>query len=510
MRQSSVLFTLLGTIGFCGLLSGCSGGGGGEASTGTGGTAGRSAAASGSITDFGSVVVNGKRFDTSRASFEVDGQPGRQDDATLRQLLKLGMTVTVIGSFNGNQWSAETLLQKDAVEGPVELIAIDGLSLMVMGQTVMIDSTTIIDNGNGLNGDIRNLVPGDIAEVNGHVRPGGVIQATFIEKKVPNASATATPEVRGFVSAHDHSAKTFRIGDLIVNYQGAFFGDMPSPSVNDAWNGLFVELKETDSGRFNPATMTLSVTTVEPERFGLGNPITTVEDFEVEGFVTLTQVDGTTDFLIGTTRVRMTANTLIQGGALADIAVGAKVSAEGRLAGGILTATQVILSTRASAGTAVIFGFDDLSRGGYNATLTGAWDHVGTDVFSVVSNSAIIVQGNPTATIDEKGRPRVNYPEFTFQGVDLSSRGASAATFVVAGYRTGDDRLPTFFRTVTLNINGSLRLLNSGLDDSQRPMNVKIDELRITGVGNGSVEFGVSCLGIGTTGGDPGCSAVTQ
>jgi hypothetical protein len=322
MKRSSILFNLFGVVGFVGLLSGCGSGGGGAA-TGTGGAASGSSAASGTITGFGSVIVNGKRFDTSGSSFVVDGQSGSQSD------LKLGMTVMVTGSFNGDQRFASTVSQSDAVEGLVQSIATDGLSLVVMGQTVFVDSTTLIDDSNGLNGNIGNLLVGDFVEVNGHVRPNGVIQATFIEKKLVGV----TPEVRGFVTGHEAVAKTFQIGGLKVVYDNnTIIGEMPIPSGSN-WNTLFVEVK---GAIFNPGTSTLTATKVEPENQGIGN---NRDEFEVEGFVR--QVDGPGDFFIGTTHVLTTANTQFRGGTIDEIVVGAKLSAEGRLANGILTAKHV-------------------------------------------------------------------------------------------------------------------------------------------------------------------------
>jgi hypothetical protein len=269
------------------------------------------------------VFVNGKRFDTSTATFTVDGQPGSQND------LKLGMTVTASGSFNGNQRSATTVRQKDAVEGLVQSVAADGLSLVVLGQTVQIDNTTIIDN-NIPGQDVRNLVAGiDAVEVNGHIRPNGVIQATFIEKK---PVGTVTPEVRGYVSGHNDAARTFSIGALTVNYATALINDMPTPSGSN-WNGLLVEAKGTV---FSATTTTLTATKVEPEHLGVGSQ---VDELEVEGFVT--QVLGPGDFFIGNTHVQTTSATEFRGGTIDEIVLGAKLSTEGRLANDILTAKHV-------------------------------------------------------------------------------------------------------------------------------------------------------------------------
>ena len=300
MRRSSLLFNLLGAVGLVGLLGGC-GGGGGSSSPATGSASG-SAASSGTITGFGSVFVNGKRFDTSRSSFIVDGESGKSQDD-----LKIGMTVAVTGSFNGNQHTADSVQQKDAVEGLVQSIAADGLSLVVMGQTVLIDTTTLIDN-NIPSQNVRNLVAGtDSVEVNGHIRPDGVIQATFIEKKV---IGLVTPEVRGYVKNHNNGTKSFQIGGLTVAYDNStIISDMPNPSGSN-WNELFVEVKGIT---FNPGTTTLTATKVEPEN----QAVQEADEFEVEGFVT--RVDGPGDFFIGSIHVQTTASTEFRGGTIEEI-----------------------------------------------------------------------------------------------------------------------------------------------------------------------------------------------
>jgi hypothetical protein len=325
MRRSSIIFNILGAVGLVGLLGGC--GSGGAPSGPATGSASGSAASSGTITGFGSVFVNGKKF-------EANGVEVRRDDGTTNRCdispanhcgLKQGMTVFVSGSFNGNEHTADSVQQKDAVEGLVQSIAVDGLSLVVMGQTVLVDNTTIFDN---------NVTPvvGDNVEVNGHIRPNGVIQATFIEKKI----AGVTPEVRGFVKNHNDGAKTFQIGNLTVNYATAIINDMPNPSGN-VWDGLLVEAKGT---QFTPGPNvqtegTLIATKVEPENQAAQQ----ADEFEVEGFVT--RVDGLGDFFIGSTHVQTTANTEFRGGTIDEIVVGVKLSAEGRLANGILTAKHV-------------------------------------------------------------------------------------------------------------------------------------------------------------------------
>ena len=329
MRTSSCVFRLVGVIGLAGLLGACGSDGAPSVSASRSG----SASASGTVTDFGSLFVNGKKFETENVEVRHDGVMER---CTINPVttcgLKKGMTVTVNGSFSGDQHTATSVQQMDAVEGLVQSVAVDGLSLVVMGQTVLVDNTTIIDN-NIPEQNILNLVAGtDNVEVNGHTRLNGIIQATFLEKKLVGV----TPEVRGFVSNHASGAATFRIGNLTVNYSGGDINDMPTPNGN-SWDGRFVEVKGTN---FVSATTTLIATKVEPENQGIGQVI---DEFEVEGFVTRAGIPtgNIIDFTIGTTLVRTTANTEFRGGTVDEIVVGAKMSAEGRFDGSTLIAKHV-------------------------------------------------------------------------------------------------------------------------------------------------------------------------
>ena len=349
-RPVSVLCEILGAVCLAGTLSACgssgsasasaSGSGGGGSGSGTGSG---SASASATVTGFGSIYINGKKFTTDTVSVKVDdsdetscmiGPPGAPSNESCG--VKKGMVVTVNGSFNGNQHTARSVRQKDAVEGLVQSVAADKSRLIVMGQTVLVDSTTIIDD-NITGRDLATLNIGiDHVEVNGHIQPDGMIQATLIELKAP--PAVVTPEVRGYVSNHVAGSSSFAIGDLIVNYIGADMRDMPPPNGNN-WNGLFVEVKGVDATAFALATVTLTASKVEPEDQAVGDE---VDEFEVEGIVRQASLDtGIATFFMGTTEVRTTANTEFREGAIGDIVDGAKVSAEGRLSGGILTATHV-------------------------------------------------------------------------------------------------------------------------------------------------------------------------
>ncbi len=336
MKRSSILFNLLGAVGLVGLLFGCGSGGGGGASTGT---ASGSAAASGTVTGFGSVFVNGKKFETNDVEVRHDGITER---CTISQAtrcgLEEGMTVKVSGDFSGSSHRATTIVQEDTLEGPITNVDVPNSQFSVLGQTVLVDDTTRFDSGVNL----TNLVAGNIVEVSGFVKADGIIVASFVERKAGIGCGADGCEIKGVVKNHNHATTSFQIGGLTVIYDidgtipDTIVGDMPVPTNNNNWNGIFVEVKGTSlSGT------TLTATKVEPENDGVGN--IGMDEYEVEGFVTQagSASGNIIDFTIGTTQVRTTANTEFRGGTVDEIVVGAKMSAEGRFDGTTLIAKHV-------------------------------------------------------------------------------------------------------------------------------------------------------------------------
>jgi hypothetical protein len=392
MRTSFCVVRLVCVIGVAGILTAC--GSDGAPSVSASGSGSGSASASGTVTEFGSVFVNGKKFEAENVEVRRDGVTERcAINAVTTCGLKKGMSVTVNGLFNGNQHTASSVQQKDAVEGLVQSVAADGLSLIVMGQTVLIDNTTLIDD-NIPGRNIVNLVAGtDNVEVNGHIRPNGIIQATFIERKLVGV----TPEVRGFVNNHASGSATFRIGTLTVNYGGATISDMPVPNGNN-WDGRFVEVKGSN---FVSATTTLIATKVEPENQGLGNAI---DEFEVEGFVTQagTPNGSVIDFTLGTTPVRTTASTEFRGGTVDEIVVGAKLSAEGRFDGNTLIAKHVKFheSVRLEGDVATIGSnsFTITGLPGVTVTVNRQTEFTNTNLSSLSSGDHIRVRGRVNGT----------------------------------------------------------------------------------------------------------------
>ncbi|MGB5489293.1 MAG: hypothetical protein WBM76_00560, partial [Woeseiaceae bacterium] len=104
--------------------AGCGGSGGGGTPVVTPpppppvGGIGRTGIAQGPISTFGSVVVNGVRYETTSAAFTVNGLSGSQDD------LRVGQVITVSGTIddNGVDGNADEVNFDDNVKGPIQSI----------------------------------------------------------------------------------------------------------------------------------------------------------------------------------------------------------------------------------------------------------------------------------------------------------------------------------------------------------------------------------------------------
>ena len=306
-----------------------------QAGGGIGGTGNTATVVSGSITNTSpnTISVASADYDTSSTVMTVDGKPGRQSDLKKGMVVLFNATVThTYGTNDPLARMANTLVYEDTVEGIVQAVAPDGSSLVVLGQTVAITMTTIIDATiPGQN--VLSLVPGrDLVEVSGFVTGDGVIVGTLVSLK------TGTPdyEVKGFIKNYDAALGTFEIGALTVDYQHADVSVMPNPSPN-AWNGQLVDVRGSHVSPGPSALHSVKVTATKIKPEGLGSRDS--QETEIEGFITL--LLGQSDFYLGNVHVRTSAGTIFKGGTLDDILLGSHLEVEGPLVGGIVNATRV-------------------------------------------------------------------------------------------------------------------------------------------------------------------------
>ena len=186
---------------------------GGGSSSGTTLTAGmRSVATSGTITAFGSVYVNGVRYDISGASLHKNGR------VVAQSALAVGEVALVRGqrATQSGQGMASSVDVEDNVVGPIATIDAAGGKLEVLGQSVLVTASTSFGKTIAP-ADLTGLQPGDAIEVSGFADATGAITAT----RIGRAEANDPLQVLGKVSGLDVTNHLFKINDLIVDFGGA-------------------------------------------------------------------------------------------------------------------------------------------------------------------------------------------------------------------------------------------------------------------------------------------------
>lgn len=283
--------------------------------------------AQGAISGFGSVIVGGVRYDDSQASVvDADG------NALPATRLGLGSMVMVdAGPVNRSNATAVASRFRlcDEVLGPVSSVNTAAGSLVVLGQTVLVNSSTVFDSS--LASGLSAALVGSVVEVHGTPdATSGQITATRIE----SASAATSYALRGTVAALDTSAKTFQIGAATIAYGSLAAANVPSGLAN----GLIVRVKLN--------TTTVSGNWVATALRADPRTPTSPTDSHIEGAITV--FTSTSSFEIGGVKVDASAATFPDG--TSGIVLGAMVEVTGTLTNGTLVATKVELEDKPSAG----------------------------------------------------------------------------------------------------------------------------------------------------------------
>jgi hypothetical protein len=303
-RPASALLTAV-------LLWSC-GGGTNVATVGTGGTGSFSV---GVVTGFGSVIVNGQRFDDSQASVrDADGTRSSSD-------LQLGMVVKVEGSVSASGSATATSIEFDSeLLGPASNVANGRFT--ILGQHVVTHAGTVY--APSLPNGFASIANGNVLEVHGFLQPASnELQATLISLKT-NPSEY---KLSGLVKNLQTGSQTFAIGSLNISYAGA--RDVPSGLSNDTPVKVRLVTTEPPPGQPWPATR------VRVNKDALADK----DEAEIEGVITA--LTSTASFSIGNVQVDATNASFKDGSA--GVVLGARVEAQGRLVGGVLLAREVKL-----------------------------------------------------------------------------------------------------------------------------------------------------------------------
>ncbi|MFK7894775.1 MAG: DUF5666 domain-containing protein [Myxococcota bacterium] len=326
-RRSTLARHLLGVLIATTLVFGC---GGSDGQTADNGGIGGTGVSQGTISAFGSIFVNGVRWDLTGASVELDGVAGDASD------LRLGMNVRVVGEFAGDglNGTAASVRFDDLVEGPIAdvpvLVMAGGTekSFTVLGQTILVDQAqTIFADG----ADFDALAMDQVLEVSGFAAGANTIRASRVSLRglFPAVDEVALEgAVSGLIQNPDGSG-LFEIAGITIRYvAGTEFSGLAR---GDLLNGLQVDIE----GVLRASGDEIDAEEVEREDQGLGQD--DADEAEIEGLVS--NFVSLSSFRIDDQLVDASGATLSPSGFV--VADGLRVEAEGELVGGVLIAEEL-------------------------------------------------------------------------------------------------------------------------------------------------------------------------
>lgn len=308
-------------------LAACGGSGGGGGSTQTAGIGGTGIVA-GKITSFGSVYVNGDRYEIGSSQIIVDGEGNK-----LESDLKLGMVVRLEVETENGVFTEKAIevVYDDEIQGPVEATPVtspDGTqrTFNILGQMVTIDDVgTLFEDTSFGAIDIN-----DVLEISGFRSATGIV-ATYVKLE----TATTEAELQGEIEA-PLTATTFMIGSVTVTYDGTDLapGLILQVGQNVEVKGTFVSQSAIDATEID----------LEDDDFG-----EEVDDISLQGIVSGFATGGISNFFIGNQNVD--ASLATPGFTLMD---GMNIEVEGEITGSTLFADEVKLRDGDSKLRAVI------------------------------------------------------------------------------------------------------------------------------------------------------------
>lgn len=230
-----------------GVLTACGGaGGGGGVDIADGGIRGTGSSV-GPVSGFGSVFVNGVRFDTDA----LNGQVQSDDGISVEGELDEGMILRIDGEWRDNgQGTANLVEYDDTLRGVVESISADPsgagefVELVVLGQTVVVDKQTVVSGTTYADLLSENGV-GSSVRVSAWRQADGSFRASYIGV-IPDTESDV--ELEGAIDDGSVQQGSFTINGIEVTYDAAnvVFGEGLGES--DLVPGSFFEVEGDYTG----------------------------------------------------------------------------------------------------------------------------------------------------------------------------------------------------------------------------------------------------------------------
>lgn len=282
----------------------------------------------GTVTKFGSVIVNGFDWNSDKARVVVNGRP-----TTVAKGLRLGMIVRVEGTRvvdGGNSGVANTIQYESDLIGPINRASLrsEGLAskFSVAGQPIFADRSTVLEGFDQLTA----LGEGDQLEISGYRDRYYALHATWIRKTNDESNQL---RVKGVAS--DVTDKSFKVEGLTVRYPNELA--VRAAGIRE---GTFVAVS---GKRVAGEEMTLLASVMTPVSVAVSLP----EDTPVimEGLIKSVTPAG---FTMHNRPIIIGSATSFAQGSAADLHEDTKVHVIGRFKSGAFDAFKVIVAKQAN------------------------------------------------------------------------------------------------------------------------------------------------------------------
>lgn len=316
------------TLNACGGSGSSSGGDGFDTTAGIGGTG----IVAGKTTGFGSIYVNGSRFDTSQSQFIVDGEVLDQNALAVGMIVRLKVE-TENGVYTGD---ALEVVYDDEVQGPIDDTA-PGIeespngtqkTFKVFGQTITIDDTSTRFEGTTFGTILEN----DVVEISGFRISETEVSATYVKKTGVRTFNVSEVELRGTIDNYLPAPnEMFDINGITITVDRSdpdLDLEVPGGVLED---DLYVEVKGILT-----AVMEIEAKRIELEDEDFGED---VDDVRLQGIISQFGVAGPAMFEIDGQLVDAAGAEIEPNGA--TLADGIEVEVEGDIEGGVLYAEEV-------------------------------------------------------------------------------------------------------------------------------------------------------------------------
>ncbi len=199
----------------------------------------------GSIDGFGSIIIDGIRYNTDEAKIFAQGQVSAESNLAVGDYVTLFVRTDAEDRVLESGDVVDMVFYEAPVIGAITAIDLSDNALAIANQIIRLSSNTLFDSNLGAR-SLSDLALGDRVEVSGPSNNEGDIIATRIY------AARQTQDVlSGLVFDQDETNQSFRLQGVVIDYSNAAV-------VNNFDNGDAVSV----TGAFNPATQQIVATSV--------------------------------------------------------------------------------------------------------------------------------------------------------------------------------------------------------------------------------------------------------